>query len=133
MAICQLAANRLHEDLEMGKTKELGRGVRNKVDPNLILSQQFAQCLCAFRECSEEVQTIILEMAKIVNDPEATEDEHAAAVATIAEALFPCGVNGSHGVDLEELESITAEHATGRLIIEEMDQEEATFADRVNN
>lgn len=107
------------------------QGVRNKLDGNLMVSEQFAHLLCAFRECSGEVQEVILEMAKIVEDPHATEDEREAAVATIAEALFPSGVNGTLGIDLDEVEGLASRRGE-KDVLEEMDQEEATFADRVN-
>ncbi|HEY7154190.1 MAG TPA: helix-turn-helix transcriptional regulator [Gemmataceae bacterium] len=111
--------------------QEFEKGGRNKLDGNLMVSQQFAQCLCAFRECSAEVQEVILDMARIVNDPDAIEDEREAAVATIAEALFPCRVNGAPGTDLEDAEHIASQSEAGNRLLKEMDQEEITFAERV--
>lgn len=94
------------------------------------ISRLFATCLCAFRECSDEVQAIIVEMASIANNPEATSEEREAAVATIAEALFPAGDNGPLGVDLEAFESLDSEEPE-RTVLDEMDAEEATFSDRL--
>src|SRR5438132_8933211 len=99
------------------------------LDGNLIASEAFAKCLCAFYECSEEMQQVIVEMAKIANDSEATTEEREAAIATIAEALFPSGVQSALGIDLEESESLETEE--GKATLEEMNQEEATFADRL--
>jgi lambda repressor-like predicted transcriptional regulator len=115
----------------MSTLQELEKGARNKLDGNLMVSQQFAQMLCAFRECSAEVQEVILDMARIVNDPDALEDEREAAVATIAEALFPCRVNGAPGLDLEDAERIVSQNEAGNKLLKEMDQEEITFAERV--
>jgi len=57
--------------------------------------------LCVFRECGGAIQNVVVEMASIVNDPEATPEEREAAVATIAEALFPSGDREPFGIDLE--------------------------------
>src|SRR4051812_39063171 len=75
--------------------------------PGLILSEQFARCLCVFAECSASLQETILALSQVVADPETDEDERAAAVATIAEALFPAGadVDGRFGIDLAESEA----------------------------
>jgi lambda repressor-like predicted transcriptional regulator len=97
---------------------------------NTQVSQLFATCLCAFRECSDEIQAIIVEMAAIANDPGATPEEREAAVATIAEALFPAGDGGALGVDLEASESHDAE-GPEKSILDELDAEEATFSERL--
>src|SRR5438105_3813864 len=107
------------------------RGVRNKLDPNYMVSRQFAPLLCAYLECSNEVQKIIQDMAIIVDDPEATNEEREAAAATIAEALFPCGTNGAMGTDLEDAE-VNAAKGGGKEAVQEMNQEEEHFAGRVN-
>jgi lambda repressor-like predicted transcriptional regulator len=69
-------------------------------------------------------------MATIANDPEATPEERDDAIATIAEALFPDGDDGSLGVDLEASES---QDALGpeKAVLDAMDAEEATFSDRL--
>src|SRR5207245_3835579 len=95
-------------------TTTLSKKEVRKADPNLIISQSFAQCLCAYRECSLEVQEIIQDMAQIVNDLEADEDERQAAIATIADALFPTGHNGA-GFDLREAEGL--ETKEGRSVL----------------
>jgi hypothetical protein len=97
---------------------------------NTQISQLFATCLCAFRECSDEIQAMILEMASIANDPEATPEEREAAVATIAEALFPAGDNEFLGVDLETSELLDA-GGPEKSILDALDAEEATFSDRL--
>ena len=115
----------------MSVTQELERGTRNKLDGNIMVSRQFAEVLCAYRECSAEVQRIIDLMAQIVNDPNADEDERDAAVGTVAEALFPCRINGAPGIDLEEEAERLSSHDGTKQVLQTMDQEEAVFADRV--
>ena len=83
-----------------------------------------------FRECSDAIQDVVVEMASIANDPEATPEEREAAVATIAEALFPSGDNGSLGVDLEVVESLERD-GPGKAVLDELDDEESTFAERL--
>lgn len=90
--------------------------------------QMFATCLCAFRECSDEVQSMIVEMASIANDPEAAPDERDAAIATIAEALFPDTEGGLLGFDLESSEVLEREAG---VVADALDAEEATFSERL--
>lgn len=104
--------------------------VFRQADMNAQISQLFATCLCAFRGCSDEIQAVIVEMATIANDPEATPEERDDAIATIAEALFPDGDDGSLGVDLEASESLDAQ-GPEKAVLDAMDAEEATFSDRL--
>ncbi len=97
---------------------------------NTQVSQLFATCLCAFRECSDEIQGVVIEMASIANDPEATPEEREAAVATIAEAVFPSGDDGSSAVDLDVAESLERS-ATEKAVSDELDDEESSFAERL--
>ena len=103
-----------------------------RVNPELVTSRMFAEVFQAYMECSDEVQEMIRDMAAIVNDPEATEDERSMACSTIAEALFAFRHAGHLGIDLEEAERLDAdrskEFATTRDL---MDEEEIFFADRV--
>jgi lambda repressor-like predicted transcriptional regulator len=94
------------------------------------ISQMFATCLCAFRECSDEIQAMIVDMSSIAADPEAAPEEREAAVATIAEALFPSGDDGPPGVDLEASESLDAEEPE-KAALDAMDAEEAAFSERL--
>ncbi|MHB1557149.1 MAG: helix-turn-helix domain-containing protein [Isosphaeraceae bacterium] len=93
--------------------------------------QMFATCLCAFRECSDEVQSMIVEMASIANDPEAAPDERDAAVATIAEALFLDVEGGPLGFDLEDPGASEVLEPEARAAAEVLDAEEATFSERL--
>jgi lambda repressor-like predicted transcriptional regulator len=101
-----------------------------RAEMNTQVSQLFATCLCAFRECSDEIQAMIVEMASIANDPEATPEEREAAVATIAEALFPDGDGGTLGVDLEESESLDAQ-GPEKAALDALDAEETAFSERL--
>lgn len=101
-----------------------------QAEMNTQISQLFATCLCAFRECSDEIQAMIVEMASIADDPEATPDEREAAVATIAEALFLSGEGGSLGVDLEASESLDAQ-GPEKAVLDALDAEETAFSQRL--
>jgi lambda repressor-like predicted transcriptional regulator len=90
----------------------------------------FATYLGTFRECSDEIQAMIVEMASIANDPEATPEEREAAVATIAEALFPDGDDGTLGIDLEASESLDSE-GPEKSVLDALNAEEATFGERL--
>lgn len=50
---------------------------------------RFATYLCAYQQCSEEVRSIVDEMASIVADEESTDDECEHATDALIEALFP--------------------------------------------
>jgi len=102
----------------------------SRPDANLASSQFFAQLMHAYRECSDEVQSAIDEMVDIVNDADATEEDKNAALSTIAEALFPSHHNDILGIDLEECERTAPPEI--RAVLDAMDQQEATFGDRVN-
>ena len=103
---------------------------RMKNDGNLVASKVFADVFQAYLECSDEIQAAIRDMVQVVNSPDAIQDEREAALVTIAEALFPSKHNGELGVCLEEYDHL--ENAEVKAILKQMDQEEATFADRVN-
>jgi len=77
-----------------------------EIDPELMTSRMFAQVFQAYVECTEEIQSLIRDMAEIVNDTTATEDEKLMACSTIADALFPSRHDGHLGVDLEQAERL---------------------------
>jgi predicted XRE-type DNA-binding protein len=99
-------------------------------DGNLIASQLFAQVYQAFLECSDKVQKAIQDMVQIVNAPDATADEREAALETMAEALFPSKDNGTLGIDLEDCDR--SEPEDDLTILRQLEQEEATFAERLS-
>ena len=100
-----------------------------KPDGNLMSSQVFAQVMHAFLECSDEIQSAIVEMVQIVNDPDATDDEKHAALSTIADALFPSHHSGDLGADLAELEESAPKKI--KALLRKMDEQEAAFGRRV--
>ena len=104
---------------------------KSKRDANLVASRMFADIFQAYLECSDRVQAAIRDMVQVANAPDATGAEREAALLTIAEALFPSRHNGELGVDLEESERI-ATHAELRSTLEQMNREEASFADRLS-
>lgn len=101
-----------------------------QADMKAQVSQLFATCLCAFKECSDSIQAMILEMAAIANDPAATPEEREAAVATITEALFPADESGRLGVDLES-QDMLPDAMADRDAIDRLDAEEQGFAERL--
>lgn len=93
------------------------------------MARVFADLMRHFMECSDVVQSAILEMAQIVNDPESDQDEKEMALATIQEALFPKRHNGNLGADITELDPASGPELSA--VIAELDAEEAEFATRV--
>lgn len=92
-----------------------------------------AQTIQAFLECVDEVQETIRDMMTIANDPASDDDERAMAIVTIHEALFPeYTPDGVLGSDLaaDDIQPRIAPPEVAALL-DEMDSEEAGFADRV--
>jgi DNA-binding XRE family transcriptional regulator len=95
---------------------------------------QAAKFLRAYLECSDEIQAGIREMLDILNDPETDEDDRDMTLITLADALFPNLHEGKLGMDLEESEKLGAGYSEEmRSVVEELDQEEATFATRLRD
>lgn len=101
-----------------------------KLSSDRIISQQFAQTFAAFIECSDAVQAVVRDMAKVYTSKDATEEEREAALSTIEEALFPKTYGGDLGICLEDWENDAPLHI--KAVLKEMDLEEATFGERVN-
>ena len=100
-------------------------------DPLLILGRTFAETFAAYLECSEEVQALIRDLVRSLNDPEVDEQDRRMALLSIAEALFPphAGPDGHYGTDLEaeEQRSIGDE----RKQLDSMKSQEIHFGQRV--
>lgn len=93
-----------------------------------------AKVLHAFAECSDEIQAGILEVLEVLIDPETDPDDRQLAIATLADALFPNPHEGLLGLDLCESEQMGASVSEEtRQALDEMDQEEAIFADRLSS
>lgn len=94
-----------------------------------LLSTQTIQCapyFAAFRECSPEVQEIVLDMAAIIADADSSEDERGHAVDVMVEALFP-----GMAADLMERHEKAMHHPESEDVRAALDAEEAAFAERV--
>jgi lambda repressor-like predicted transcriptional regulator len=87
---------------------------------------QFAMFLNAYHECSEEVRAVVDEMAGIIVDPEATDEDRWHAASTMVEALLP-------GLTTETSEGFvnTMQSGAAKKIRQELDVEEETFANRL--
>lgn len=86
----------------------------------------------AFRECSDEVQRVVLDMFEIVGDSNSDEDEVQMALATIADALSLNPHKGRYGMGLLESEAEAAEcNDELKATIVQMDAEEESFSDRL--
>lgn len=96
----------------------------------LLLGAKF---LHAYLECSNEIQAGIRELLVILDDPATDEDDRLMTLRTLADALFPNPHHGLLGIDLEESETMGAQESDEmRAAVEEMDREEATFAERLD-
>jgi len=96
---------------------------------NLQLGAKFLQ---AYFECSDKVQTVVRDMLEILNDKDTDPDDQDMALFTLADALYPNPHNGQLGMDLAESERMGAEYCPEiRHAIQELDQEEETFANKI--
>lgn len=92
----------------------------------------FAKCFHAYLECDEDIQAIIRDMVEIMVDPSTDDDERHMAMLTLAEALFPQLGNEASGMSLEKADAVGVENAPdGAEALEELDAEEASFAERL--
>ena len=96
---------------------------------NLKLGSKFLQ---AYLECSDEIQAGIRDMLAILSDPDSDADDCDMALHTLADALFPNPHEGKLGLDLLEAEQMGAEYSEQTAqVLASMDEQEATFADRL--
>jgi lambda repressor-like predicted transcriptional regulator len=105
-------------------------------DHGLVCSEAvtlFAKCFHAYQECDEQTQDIARRMVDIITNPATDEDDRLMAAHTLAEALFP-GYDEKLGINLEEAEKACAENsAEGAEAIADLDRQEASFAERLDN
>jgi len=93
---------------------------------------QGAKFLQAYLECSDGIQSAIREMLEILNEPETDDDDRESTLFTLADALFPNLHEGKLGMDLQESEGLGAGQSREmKEVLEAMDAEEATFAERL--
>jgi len=87
---------------------------------------RFARMLHAYNECSTEVQKIVCDMSAIIADESSTTHERTLATDTIVEAMLPLLTS-----DVREFAENRMRSPAARESAEELDQEEAAFADRL--
>jgi lambda repressor-like predicted transcriptional regulator len=90
-----------------------------------------AQFLSAYTECSEPIKQVVNDMLEIIRDEETDDDDRQMALSTLYEALFPHRHQGRLGIAIEQLESDAADDPNLREFVDQMDREEATFADNL--
>jgi lambda repressor-like predicted transcriptional regulator len=107
-------------------------------DPSVTLGQDEAardsvrNFIGAFKECSHDIQQLILRQMESINDPDMDEMDRQTATETVMEALFPCThTDGRHGIDLQESEDNDRHVSDGGAVLAEMDAEEELFAVRL--
>lgn len=94
--------------------------------------ERAAKFIRAFVESDDAIQESIRELLDVLNDPETDEDDKVMTLHTLADALFPNFHKGTLGMDLAESEEDAADVTPElRKIVTEMDEEEATFAERL--
>jgi transcriptional regulator with XRE-family HTH domain len=88
--------------------------------------------LRAYLECSDEVQQAVRDMFRVLEEPLTSEEQRQMALSTIADALFRNPHKGEYGMDVAESEAEAAA-VEPRLqgIVKQMDEEEASFAQRL--
>jgi len=94
-----------------------------------MLLRNTMDVLRAFMECSDEIQHGVLEMAQILNDSNADEDQKAAAAETLIEALYPKYHGEELGMDSAAYETWQCENEPD--LEKAMDEEEATFSENL--
>jgi DNA-binding XRE family transcriptional regulator len=96
---------------------------------DLIASRVFAEVLPAFDQTATELQAVIREAVRTVNDPLATLEERAQANATIARILFSLRGAGTLGEPLRKEDRPNLEK--GRAAQQQRDRRQAFFAERL--
>ncbi len=90
--------------------------------------RSFAPMMMAYVECSDELQSHARQMLQAIVDPSLDEDDRQLAAMTLADILYPNLHEGLLGSNLDESNESSVE---ARQALEVMDQEEASFADRL--
>lgn len=90
------------------------------------------ELLRAYLACSDEAQKAVREMFRLLEDPLTSEEQRQMALSTIADVLFRNPHKGEYGVDLAAAEAdAAAVDPWLRSSVKQMDDEEATFAQRL--
>jgi antitoxin component HigA of HigAB toxin-antitoxin module len=103
----------------------------NPGDFKAAATQAAIDFIRAYLECSDEMQAAIHDMMEILEDVEATQEEKSMALRTVEAILFPSHHNGSLGIALTDAEELGSQCGEAKHDLERMDEEEATFANRL--
>jgi hypothetical protein len=96
---------------------------------DLIASRVFAEVLPAFDQATAELQGVVREASRTINDPLATTEEREQANATIARILFSLKGAGTLGEPLGKEERRDLER--GRAAQQRRDRQQVFFAERL--
>lgn len=107
-----------------------GPGARGFNTLRLML-QQHAHLLHQYFECSDAVQAVIQNMARIIDDPNTDADDREAALDTLTEAFYPTMTDDLAGIELDAIKCYPRDGTDVESIKARMADEEATFADRL--
>lgn len=128
--------------------KEYSMAVLQKMSEKEAVAQILgsAALLQAYIECSDALQVHAKKMVRILVNPDTDEEDAFLAATTLFEILFPYTHeegDGMYGMDLEAAENLVRNHGLtpghpavkecdeAAAILDEMDAQEATFADRL--
>lgn len=89
---------------------------------------QFASFLNAYVNCSPEIQAIVVEMSKIIVSEDADTDDKMHAIDAFIEALWPS--LATDAIERHQLMEQSDEFKNAGALL---DQEEATFSEKVRN
>ncbi len=117
--------------------------VNQGFSPEALLNS--ASVLRAFIECSDELQGHAKNMVQAMCDPDLDDDDRYLAATTLLEILLPYHneVDHLYGLDLEQAEQLVRHHPFAKddpqgqecnetaAVLDKMDEEEATFAARL--
>jgi len=99
---------------------------QNKLAYESLLGAKF---LCAYLECSDEMQEVVRDTLEMLNDPEIDEEDRQMSLVTLADALLPNYHKGELGLDYEKSEREAADKFPEfRELVDELDREEASFS-----
>lgn len=101
--------------------------------PFARLAKAASPILFALKECDPDLREEVMELFVQLHEDDLDEQQTLATCALIAEILFPNADEDGHlGLDLQQAEALAARSVPeANPILETMDREEATFAQRL--
>lgn len=108
----------------------------------LAIDPKQRELIKRYMECSDEIQSVVRSMFAVLEYEHSTAEDRQRAFSTIADALFlnPEDGHGSYGMDLTRIErdsakghSVEARRYVISNRLDQLDAQEATFADRLSN